>query len=138
MNEPIVFMAYYYADPTGGGLLHALDQEGIWVKALVGQETTANEVPPWVPMPKSVTYYFVVRSADAPTARKIAQRLAHPAPPSFIPITGLEMYDALKAAINGSESFEINSIDVKDLGKLTPSDLESRGFSDDNAETVSS
>ena len=54
--------------------------------------------------------------------------------------TGLDVYDALKAATAdlgvGSE-FTINTIDSHDLCKLKVSDLESRGYDTNVAEEVS-
>ena len=54
--------------------------------------------------------------------------------------TGLEMYDALKAAtrdLPDGGSFVINPNDALDLRKLTSGDLVSRGFDDEIAEAVS-
>ena len=54
--------------------------------------------------------------------------------------TGLEMYDALKAATAGIEAgseFTVNTIDSYDLCKLKVSDLVSRGYDEGIAEEVS-
>ena len=55
--------------------------------------------------------------------------------------TGLEAYDALKAAtanLPDGSSFVIHGDDAKDLGKLTISDLISRDYPESRAELVSS
>ncbi len=55
--------------------------------------------------------------------------------------TGIEMYDALRKATRtlpkGSE-FTVNIVESYDLGKLKPSDLISRGYSERIANEVSS
>ena len=54
--------------------------------------------------------------------------------------TGVEMYDALKAAtadLGIGDKFTINTVESYDLCKLTVSDLESRGFDTRVAEEVS-
>lgn len=55
-------------------------------------------------------------------------------------MTGLEAYDALKNATSelphGSE-FTVHTLDALDLCKLTPPDLQSRGYSQEVAERVS-
>lgn len=55
--------------------------------------------------------------------------------------TGLEIYDALWAAIRGlpeGSEFVVNAIEVEDLGKLTDDDLLLRGYSEKIAKDVSS
>lgn len=55
--------------------------------------------------------------------------------------TGLEMFDALKEAVDGLPArspFKINRFDEKDLCKLTEAELESRGFDEKTADEVSS
>src|SRR4051794_7147915 len=54
--------------------------------------------------------------------------------------TGLEMYDALKAATRGLPydcTFVINPNDALDLRKLTVGDLMARGFDGEKAQVVS-
>jgi len=54
--------------------------------------------------------------------------------------TGLQTYDALKDATADLEidsEFTINTIDSRELCKLTVSDLESRGYDRKDAEEVS-
>jgi len=54
--------------------------------------------------------------------------------------TGPEMFAALKSAMTSRPTenpFRVNSIDAKDLGKLTAAHLVSMGFDEDVADRVS-